>query len=507
MALLMVGLLMPACTGGGGDKTDNTANAVKNEQMKDELVEALGTKREALDAFDQAVAALSQDVPDMGKAQELLEKALSISPDFLEAQFNLGVVYENNSRYDKALEAYGKAQKLDKTNTHAVSIIVAIGRTQSLKGDTEAAVKSFDEALRLEPENIDVLNGIGAVYFKAGKYDEAVDFVKKVLREDNENLTALNTLAQVYTARDNRSMAVYVFKKAARVAIGAITNDEELNIEPAILVIEDKLKKKDIDTELAADLFNNLGMIYQKMDELPLAVYNFSAAAKLSPTHVESRLNLGSIFLRYLNYEGAKAKFGEALQAAPGNCTAKLGLAASDFALSKHDDAIKGYGGYLENCNANDASANLQMQRIYEQRQDFDSAIKYCKKYVEVAKPAEGSPVTAEYCKALENMKNMVRDAPMDPAEGGEGMEGGEEGMEGGEGMEGDVIPAEGEEGDVIPAEGEEGDVIPAEGEEGAAPAEGGEAPAEGDAAPAEGGEAPAPAEGGDAPAPAEGAP
>ncbi len=467
-------LLGSACTGSGvKDKGDGTDEAVK-EAMKDELVLLLGTKREALDLFEEAEAALSKGVPDLAVAKEKLEKALAISPDFLEAQFNLGFVYESNGQLDKALEAYVKAQQLDRLNTHSVSIMLAVGRTQSLKGDSEAALKNFEEAHRLDPENLAVLNALGTANSKAGKYKEATEYVTKVLRSENENLTALNTLAQIYTAENNRSMAVYVFKKAARVAIGAIKTDEELSAEPAILVLSDKVSNANLDQDLSADIFNNLGMIYLKMDQMALAVYNFTAAAKLSPTHVESRLNVGSIYLRYLNYDGAKAQFSAVLAAAPENCVAKLGLAASNYAKGDRDDSLAGYKDYLAACDVNHASSHLQLQRIFERKEDFVSAVTHCEKFVELAKPKEGDPVTAAYCGALKNMGSLKRDTPV---EGGE------------KGPDGEEIPPEGEEiapeGGEIAPEGEEiapeGEEIAPEGEE---PPPGGEAPEGGEIAP-----------------------
>ena len=458
LVILMV-LLGAACTGQPVDKTDKTDKAIK-EAMKDELVLALGTSREALDLFDEASEALARKVPDLATAQTRLEAALKASPDFLEAQFNLGVVYESNGFFDKALDAYQKAQTLDKLNTHSVNTTLAIGRTQSLKGDAESALKSFEEAHRLDPENLDVLNALGAASYKAGKYKQSIEYITQVLREENENLTALNTLAQVYTAQDNRSMAVYVFKKAARVAIGAVKNDEELNAEPAVLVLTDKVKLAEIDGDLAADLFNNLGMIYLKMELTPLAVYNYNAAAKLSPTHVDSRLNLGSIYIGYLNYEGAKTQFTKALETAPENCVAKLGLAASHFALGDRDTAMTGYQGYIEKCNADHASSHLQLQRIFERKEDYASAIKHCEKFVALAKPKEGDPVTAQYCQALSNMEKMKRDGPVEAPPGGE--EGGEAPEEGGE------VDEEAPEGDEAPVE---------EGGEAPEAPEGGEAP------------------------------
>lgn len=491
LALLFALLLLAgACTGGNANGPgDNTAEVIK-ERKKSKITEALGIPEDAVTNFDKATSLMNQESPELVKAEELLQKSLAEAPNFLEAQYNLGVVQEKRGRYGDAIGAYQKAMEQDKLNSHTVKFLLAIGRAQALDNKAEDAVKTFEEVLRLEPENVDILNSLAAAHLTSGKTEEAIEYVTKVLREDNQNLTALNTLAQTYTVQDNRSMALYVFKKAARIALGATKNDEDLSAEPSLLVLEGKYDKENTDKGLAADLINNLGLIYMKQDRIPFAVYSFNAAAELDPTHVESRLNIGAIYLRYLNYDGAAKTYGEALNSSPGSCSALLGLSASEFAQGERDKSLEHYQTFLKDCNAKDASVHLQMQRIYERKQEFQNAIKHCEEFVAIAKPGPEEPVTGEYCKALAQMEKMARENPM----GAEG-EGGELPPEGEEMLpEGEELPPEGEE---LPPEGEE---IPAE--EGAAPAEGGEAPAEEGAAPAEGGEAPAaPAEGTEAPA------
>lgn len=411
LAAVVVALagLASACGGGASTvKTDETPKAVKED-----IAQALGMPRTAVDAFDKAIGELGKPTPNYEAAQADLEEALASAPDFLEAHYNLGIVYERRGAYDKAIAAYQNAAKNDRLNTHSVKISLAIGRAQALAGHGEAAVTSFEEAHRLEPENIDVLNSLAAAYFKLGKNDDAIEYVKKVLREENENLTALNTLAQVYAAQDNRSMAIYVFKKAARVAIGAIKTDAELQAEPATLVLSDKINLKKANGLIGADILNNLGLMYMKMGEIPLAVANFNAASKLDPNDVESPLNMGAIYLKYLNYDGAKALFEKAYVASGGNCTSLLGRGASKYALTDLS-AADDYNAYLKQCDPGSAPAHLQLERIYERAQDFPNAIIHCKAYVKIANPPDDFPVNASYCVALENMAKMSREEPKD---------------------------------------------------------------------------------------------
>lgn len=471
-----VSLMGAACTngkgGGGGDKTPD----VVKETQRQKMAKTLGLETSAIEKFEEATAILSSEAPDLVKAEKLLEESVKASPDFLEASYNLGVVQEKRGRYKEAIATYQKAMEQDKLNTHTVKLLLAIGRAQALDGQGEAAVKTFEEVLRLDPENLDVLNSLASAYLTSGRLEDALDHVKRVLKEENENLTALNTLAQIYTAQDNRSMAVYVFKKAARVALGGILSDEDLATEPAVLVLTDRYSKEKAKNELAADLLNNLGLIYIKMDKLPLAVINFKAAGSLDQGDVESRLNIGAIYLRYLDYDSAEAQFEAALKTEPSNCTGILGLAASHYA-KRDEGAADGYQRYLKDCDEKHASSYLQLERIYERKQDFESAIKYCELFVQNGGKDES--VNSDYCKALANMATMARDQPMNPEGGGELP------------PEGEELPPEDGMEEMPPEDGME--ELPPEGGEEMAPEGGEAAPEGGDAAPEaapEGGEA-----------------
>jgi hypothetical protein len=105
-----------------------------------------------------------------------------------------------------------------------------------------------------------------------------------------------------------------------------------------------------------------------------------------------------------------------------------LGRSASLYAVGEKDNALSSYQSVLENCNEKDTSVHLQLEKLYEQKQDFPNAIKHCEKFVEYG--GQDKAVNTEYCKALQNMSTMKREEPMQPE--GENPEGGAPAPEGG---------------------------------------------------------------------------
>ena len=85
------------------------------------LVSCSSTPEKApdVDLSEQAFEAISAG--DYEKAEALLEVALSINPDNPYALLNLGVVYQNTGRIEKAREQYVKIILLDPKDTVAKS--------------------------------------------------------------------------------------------------------------------------------------------------------------------------------------------------------------------------------------------------------------------------------------------------------------------------------------------------------------------------------------------------
>jgi tetratricopeptide (TPR) repeat protein len=78
-----------------------------------------GTQKQGGAPFQRAVAfnqlgRLYAQRGDLAKSRELYDQAVSIDPYFIEATSNKGLTYEQEGRWDKALEAYRRAEAIDK---------------------------------------------------------------------------------------------------------------------------------------------------------------------------------------------------------------------------------------------------------------------------------------------------------------------------------------------------------------------------------------------------------
>jgi tetratricopeptide (TPR) repeat protein len=179
---------------------------------------------------DMAVARGGQEANE--SAVDLLSRAIEADASFVAAQYALGVVHmalgnrwkaaaqfraatqldaaqpepykalgdlfmaAPRRLFDQALEAYAKAIELRPFYADAH---VGLGDARAAKGDTDGAVKAYQQALVYNPVNPRVHLSLGKIYFaEKGLYYEAVNAYKKAIDLDPVSAEARMGLGEVY---------------------------------------------------------------------------------------------------------------------------------------------------------------------------------------------------------------------------------------------------------------------------------------------------------------------
>jgi tetratricopeptide (TPR) repeat protein len=142
-----------------------------------------GYYEDSLDYFDRAVAEdhhMSSALLDKGNALDSLgrfdeaEKAYNAAlrlrryPDPI---LNLGAVAMHRGQYDRAVNFYNQALKIDSGD---VGALLDLGHAYIKVGNYPYAAKTFGRALELEPGSDAAVYGIAHSYPKVGKTDEAL---------------------------------------------------------------------------------------------------------------------------------------------------------------------------------------------------------------------------------------------------------------------------------------------------------------------------------------------
>ena len=145
-------------------------------------------------------------------AVRLFGKAVQISPDFVEAHFNLGVACQKQYKLPEMIMAYRQVLKIDQTGGYMVQHVKdlldsleqqvqdshGIGLNDYLLGyeifeqgvkfidseDWEAAITKFNDTIKIVPNHTQAYGNLGICYSSVGRKQEALDALDKAIELD-----------------------------------------------------------------------------------------------------------------------------------------------------------------------------------------------------------------------------------------------------------------------------------------------------------------------------------
>jgi tetratricopeptide (TPR) repeat protein len=144
--------------------------------------------------FKKALAAYNRG--DLVKAETLCLAALKSKPEFFDALHLLAIVQSRRGRYALALEIFDKAIRLRPDDTELIN-----NRGSAL---TEAkrydeALAAYEKAIALRPDYADAYNNHGCVLMEMQHFDDAMTSYSKALVLDPNNPEYINNLGRSLT--------------------------------------------------------------------------------------------------------------------------------------------------------------------------------------------------------------------------------------------------------------------------------------------------------------------
>lgn len=157
------------------------------------------------------------------RTKELLEKEIQKNPDNIYYQYQLSVTYMMHKDYKKALnesiKSYNMFKNLKDTEKKLHSYVlpnyIKISLINELYYETERVSK---EALKIQPDNLDIYFYLAEALNRLNKYDEAINAFRKYIElcENYENISIrfnptvnISTLSSQNEARYNIAYALY----------------------------------------------------------------------------------------------------------------------------------------------------------------------------------------------------------------------------------------------------------------------------------------------------------
>jgi tetratricopeptide (TPR) repeat protein len=187
-----------------------------------------GELNKAMRSIDKALA-MAEEVPrshtlkgrilfEMGELDRSLAsfaRATEIDPSYAEAHYFTGIIYERLMQPEKALEAYSTASTYDKNNAqyviataetmiqlqdldaaselltksdrtyqHNAGVRQLQGHIALMRGDMQEAIKAFEEACLLSPDEPALVEDLARAQIAVGDYAEAEYSIARLIRVD-----------------------------------------------------------------------------------------------------------------------------------------------------------------------------------------------------------------------------------------------------------------------------------------------------------------------------------
>lgn len=282
-----------------------------------------------------------------------------------------------------------------KIDTPAVDYYRLFDRAWELgrKGQKEAAVAAWKEALELNPRDERGLLSLGLALASAGRPLEAAAEYRKILDVDPRYVDAYNSLGLALTAAGRPGEAIESYRKALSIdpELDEVRNNLGLALaasgkfDEAIAEYRQALK---IDPELT-NVHLNLGVALGRSGKLDEAIEEFQVVLKRDPKSAEACNNLGIALAAKGNQAEAVTFYRRALDIDPDYPEALNNLGLALIGTGKPDEAVAHLRRALELRPSYPAAQNnlgmalARAGRLDEAIQHYGKALEIAPAYIE----------------------------------------------------------------------------------------------------------------------------
>ncbi|MCP5276854.1 MAG: tetratricopeptide repeat protein [Thiobacillus sp.] len=117
-----------------------------------------------------------------------------------------------DQKYDDAIKEFRRAVALAPNSAYAVDAYKQIAQSYAQKNDSQGAIESYQQALRMDPNNAELRTALGNVYYFEERYSDAQVEYERAVRIDPSAVNRFS-LGQAYLANGNYTEAELQFKR------------------------------------------------------------------------------------------------------------------------------------------------------------------------------------------------------------------------------------------------------------------------------------------------------
>lgn len=175
--------------------------SIKQDQLNDAVEKfnlAIEIIPDRVDAYKNLAFAYTQKKDDPSAIQTYI-KAIEIDSTDLEIKNYLGNLYYQNKEYEKAIKVLNEVTaKADPHSKEFSEALHSIAISYDLMGQSDKAIEAYENALKVAPEDVDLMFNMGRLYFMQENYEKAIESFQKVLEKDPDDFDSNLNIGNVY---------------------------------------------------------------------------------------------------------------------------------------------------------------------------------------------------------------------------------------------------------------------------------------------------------------------
>jgi tetratricopeptide (TPR) repeat protein len=307
-----------------------------------------------------STVALSQEEIDLlilnkkyDEALAKIELQISQNPTS-QNYFKKGVVFSNLQNYQEAVKAFSEALKLQPDN---IEILTEMAEDLSILGNQQDAIVLYQKAIKIEPLNLALKAKLGRVYINKKERKKAWELFSEIYAIDSSNVYWNKQFAFCSFQTGNRLLAVHLYEKV-------------LEANP-----------RDYGT------YSNLIHSYSREKEPDKILATIDKGLSEFPGDAELILEKADFYFRTRNYKPAMNEFENYFTAARDSVyEILLNYAISTYFSNDENKAMKILGN-LYRANPNDLFVMYYMSLCYKKMNDYENAEKYMRWAIDMSTP------------------------------------------------------------------------------------------------------------------------
>ena len=273
-----------------------------------------------IQSFDKALA-IDPNKKILGQEKTVKEFVTLARTQFWAETFNKGVgefdeyvaapMDEKDAAMKKAITTFEVSARIKPDEAQSYTIL---SRCYHLAGNTDKSVDYILKAVALSPDDANVNLNAGKIFMQKQDFEVALPYVKKAVELEPSNTQSIRNLAQIYYDLGQLEESIQTYEVAIN---------------------------KEMDREVKADLYFNLGILYNKVGNLEEAEYNFTNALDENPDDVEAVMGIAQVFENAEKWRKAEKFYRELIAIDPDNPDHYRGMSRVLLQQGEPDESLR----------------------------------------------------------------------------------------------------------------------------------------------------------------------